>query len=77
VHFGVVMVLNLMIALLTPPVGMVMFIMMSMSKCTMWEFTKEIWPFMVALLAVLILIVYIPGLVLWLPDTLLGVSRGR
>jgi tripartite ATP-independent transporter DctM subunit len=77
VHFGVVMVLNLMIALLTPPVGMVMFIMMSMSKCTMWEFTKEIWPFMVALLAVLLLIVYIPGLVLWLPDTLLGVSKGR
>ena len=77
VHFGVVMVLNLMIALLTPPVGMVMFIMMSMSKCTMWEFTKEIWPFMVALLTVLFLITYVPSLVLWLPDVLLGVSRGR
>lgn len=77
VHFGVVMVLNLMIALLTPPVGMVMFIMMATAKCSMWEFTKEIWPFMVALLAVLFLITYVPSLVLWLPNTLLGVSRVR
>jgi tripartite ATP-independent transporter DctM subunit len=77
IHFGVVMVLNLMIAPLTPPVGVVMFIMMSMAKCTMWEFTKEVWPFMVALLAVLFLITYAPGLVLWLPDALLGASRVR
>jgi len=74
VHFGVVMVLNLMIGLLTPPVGMVMFVMMRFAKCSMWEFTREVWPFIAALLIVLLLITYIPALVLWLPNTLLGVS---
>jgi TRAP-type C4-dicarboxylate transport system permease large subunit len=77
VHFGVVMVLNLMIALLTPPVGVVMFVMLATAKCSMWEYTKEIWPFMLALLAVLFLITYVPGLVLWLPNALLGAGRVR
>lgn len=75
VHFGVVMVLNLMIGLITPPVGMVMFVMLAMAKCSMAEFTKELVPFFIALLCVLFLITYIPSLVLWLPNTLLGVSR--
>jgi tripartite ATP-independent transporter DctM subunit len=75
IHFGVMMVLNLMIALLTPPVGMVMFIMMTIAKCSMWELTKEIWPFLIALLVVLLLVTYVPNLVLWLPNTLLGVPR--
>lgn len=72
VHFGVVMVLNLMIALLTPPVGMVMFVIMRIAKCSMWDYTREVWPFLAALLAVLLLTTYVPELVLWLPDTLLG-----
>jgi C4-dicarboxylate transporter DctM subunit len=75
IHFGVVMVLNLMLGLITPPVGMVMFVMMSMAKCSMWEFTKEILPFFIALLAVLVLITYVPSVVLWLPDLLLGARR--
>jgi tripartite ATP-independent transporter DctM subunit len=75
IHFGVVMVLNLMLGLITPPVGMVMFLMMSMARCSMWEFTKEILPFFVALLAVLLLITYVPSIVLWLPDLLLGARR--
>jgi len=75
VHFGVVMVLNLMVALLTPPVGMLIFVMCAMAKCSMWEFTKELWPFLIALLAVLFLITYVPSLVLWLPNTLLGVRK--
>jgi len=75
IHFGVVMVLNLMLGLITPPVGMVMFVMMSMAECSMWEFTKEIFPFFIALLAVLLLITYVPGLVLWLPNLLLGTRR--
>ncbi len=75
VHFGVVMVLNLMIALITPPVGMVLFVICSMAKCSIWDFTKEIVPFFVALLLVLFLITYVPGLVVWLPNLLLGVRR--
>ena len=74
VHFGVVMVLNLMIGLLTPPVGMVMFVMMRIARCSMWEFAREVWPFIVALLIVLLLITYIPSLVLWLPNLLMGTS---
>jgi C4-dicarboxylate transporter DctM subunit len=70
VHFGVVLTLNLMIGLLTPPVGTVMFIMMGMAKIRMETFVREAWPFIVALLAVLGLITYVPWLVLALPNAI-------
>lgn len=75
VHFGVIMVLNLMIALITPPVGMVMFIMCQMSKCSLLDFAKEILPFFGSLLLVLLIVTYWPDLVLWLPNLLLGESQ--
>ena len=68
VHFGVVMTLNLMIGLLTPPVGMVMYAVISIAKVNVVEFTRECLPFMVALFAVLLLITYVPSLVLWIPN---------
>jgi len=72
VHFGVVLTLNLMIGLLTPPVGMVLYVMVSLAGVSITEFTKECAIFMLALLVVLILITYIPGLVMFLPHLIMG-----
>ncbi len=72
VHFGVVLTLNLMIGLLTPPVGMVLYVMISLANVSMTEFTKECAVFMLALLVVLILITYVPGFVTFLPRLIMG-----
>jgi C4-dicarboxylate transporter DctM subunit len=72
VHFGVVLTLNLMLGLLTPPVGMVLYVMVSLAKVTVTEFTKECAVFMVALVVVLGLITYVPGLVTFLPNLVMG-----
>ena len=72
VHFGVVLTLNLMIGLLTPPVGMVLYVMVSLAKVSVTEFTRECAIFMLALLVVLILITYVPGLVTFLPTLIMG-----
>ena len=70
VHLGVVLVLNLMIGLCTPPVGTSLFICARTSKITIEQMYKAILPFLVPLLAVLFLITYVPGLVTWLPGLL-------
>ncbi|HEX9898244.1 MAG TPA: TRAP transporter large permease [Candidatus Methylomirabilis sp.] len=72
VHFGVVFTLNLMIGLLTPPVGMTLYVMVSLAEVSVGEFTRECAIFMLALLVVLILITYIPGLVTFLPEMVMG-----
>jgi C4-dicarboxylate transporter DctM subunit len=72
VHFGVVFTLNLMIGLITPPVGMCMFISCAIAKIKVMEFGREIPPFVVALVLVLLAITYFPGLVLFLPNLLMG-----
>lgn len=72
VHFGVVFTLNLMIGLITPPVGMSMFIACSIAKIRLVDFAREIPPFVVALVLVLLLITYYPPLVLFLPNLVMG-----
>ena len=67
VHFGVVFTLNLMIGLITPPVGLIMFAMMDIARISMLRFARETMPFLLALLLVLLLITYVPGIVLLLP----------
>jgi tripartite ATP-independent transporter DctM subunit len=71
VHFGVVFVVNVMIGLITPPVGMVMYVVSSIAKISITEFAREAWPFIVALLIALGFITYWPDMVLWLPNLLL------
>jgi C4-dicarboxylate transporter DctM subunit len=66
VHFGVVITLNLMIGLLTPPVGSVMFITMAIANVSMAELTRECWPFILMLL--LIVVTYVPWTVMVVPD---------
>ena len=70
VHFGLVMILNLMIGLLTPPVGMVLFVLQKVAKISFEATVKAVLPWLWPLLATLALITYIPQLVLWLPGVL-------
>jgi TRAP-type C4-dicarboxylate transport system permease large subunit len=67
VHFGLIMVLNLMIGLLHPPLGMVLFVLARVAKLSVERTTIAILPWLVPLLVSLILITYIPEITLWLP----------
>jgi len=75
VHFGVVMTLNLMIGLLTPPVGMSLYAVSGISGVPLWPLARELWPYILALMVCLALITYVPGLVLWVPNLIMGASR--
>jgi tripartite ATP-independent transporter DctM subunit len=72
IHFGVVIVLNLMIALVTPPVGVVLFLATSLAEEKFHSVIRELPPFLVALLLALICVTFIPDLSLWLPRLLMG-----
>jgi tripartite ATP-independent transporter DctM subunit len=71
-HFGLIMVLNLMIGLLTPPFGMVLFVMAGVSGLSFERVVRATLPFLIPLLAVLFLITVFPPLVTWLPHLLMG-----
>jgi tripartite ATP-independent transporter DctM subunit len=67
IHFGVIMVLNLMIGLLTPPVGIIVFILGRIAGISFERATRAVLPFMVPLLITLALVTYWPEMVLYLP----------
>ena len=70
VHFGVVMVLNLMIGQVTPPFGVCLFIISDVAKIKLDRLYKSILPFLIPLVVVLLMCTYIPGIVTWLPNML-------
>jgi len=70
VHFGIVMILNLMIGLLTPPVGMVLYVLAGVSKVPFERIARVVTPYIVVLSIVLLIITYVPDLVLFLPNLL-------
>src|SRR2546427_1411223 len=70
VHFGMIMLLNLGIGLLTPPVGSTLFVGCAVGKVTMEEVMRGVWPFYGVMFAVLMLVTYIPAISLWLPRML-------
>ena len=67
VHFGMIMILNLGIGLITPPVGPTLFVGCAIGKVTMEEVSRELWPFYGAMCMALLLVTYIPAISLWLP----------
>jgi len=71
VHFGMIMMLNLAMGLITPPVGGVLFVGAAVAKLPIERVVKSLYPFFVALFAVLMAVTYIPGISLWLPNLLL------
>jgi tripartite ATP-independent transporter DctM subunit len=75
VHFGVVIVLNMMIGLSTPPFGMLLFIVTGLAKAKMKDVIRELVPFIILFIGVLFLITYIPDLVLWIPK-MMGYTPG-
>lgn len=68
VYFGVVVVVNCMIGLITPPYGILLFVINGVTGITLAEMIKEIWPFLMALLLALGLLVIFPDIILWLPQ---------
>lgn len=71
VHFGMIMMLNLAMGLITPPVGSVLFVGAAVAKLPIEQVVKSLFPFFIALFMVLMAVTYIPALSLWLPGVLL------
>lgn len=67
VHFGVIMVLNLMIGLLTPPVGMVLYVLSRVSNVSFERCMRGTIPFLIPLVICLLLVTFIPAISMWLP----------
>ena len=72
VQFGVVMTLASMIGLLTPPVGMCLYAVSSITGLSIGELSKEMWPYLVGIFLVLLAVAYVPQVSLWLPNLIMG-----
>jgi TRAP-type C4-dicarboxylate transport system permease large subunit len=70
IHFGLVMTLNLMIGLLHPPLGMVLFVLARISRLSVERTTMAILPWLAPLMLALIAITYVPQITMWLPQQL-------
>lgn len=67
VHFGVMAVLNIMIGLVTPPYGLLLFMMMKIANVSYSALMAEVWPYLLVMIGALGLVTFWPGMVLWLP----------
>ena len=67
VHFGVVAVINCMIGLITPPYGMLLFVINAVTDIPLGEIIRETWAFIAVLIVALLVLIFVPGIVLWLP----------
>ena len=72
IHFGVITTFVLMLGILTPPLGIALYIMTEVSGASFERVTKAVIPFLIPLALVLIVLTYIPEITLWLPDLLMG-----
>ncbi|ESZ21507.1 hypothetical protein X737_05045 [Mesorhizobium sp. L48C026A00] len=70
VHFGVMVVVNIMLGLVTPPYGLLLFIMTRIAEVPLRDLVHDVMPFLYAMIAALMLITFFPSLVLWLPRLL-------
>jgi C4-dicarboxylate transporter DctM subunit len=68
IHFGIVLVINMEIALISPPIGLNLFVLSSISKQPIMVAIRGIIPFLLIMLGLLILVTYVPAVSLWLPD---------
>ena len=69
-HFGIVLLVNLVIGQVTPPVGVLLFVSSSVSGVRLGSIVREVMPYVVVLIAVLMILTYVPALSLWLPNAL-------
>lgn len=70
VQFGIILLVNLVIGQVTPPVGVLVFVSMTIANVRMSAVVRELWPFLIALLVALAFITYVPAVSLWLPSVL-------
>jgi tripartite ATP-independent transporter DctM subunit len=70
VHFGMILLLNAGIGLITPPVGPTLFVGCALGQVTMEEVSRELWPFYAVMLLALLVVTYVPAISLWLPSLL-------
>jgi C4-dicarboxylate transporter, DctM subunit len=75
VHFGVLVTINVTIGMLTPPVGLTLFLMSAITGETVMSIARAAAPFIVVLIVSLLVLSYVPSLVVWLPNVVMGVSR--
>jgi tripartite ATP-independent transporter DctM subunit len=74
IHYGVIVVLNLMIGLLTPPIGGILFIQAKIAGLDFNSIVRAVWPYTLTLIAVLLLITYMPSLVMIVPNLVFGAN---
>ena len=67
VHFGIVVVLNMMIGLMLPPHGLLLFVMSGLTGTPLGEIFREVPPFILAMIVVVLAVTFVPQLALWLP----------
>lgn len=67
IHFGIVVVLNMMVGLTLPPHGLLLFVMSGLTGTPLAEIFREVPPFIVAMLAIVLLVTFFPEIALWLP----------
>ncbi len=72
IHFGIVLIVNMEIAFLTPPIGLNLFVLASIARAPMSEAVRGMWPFVLLMVGFLILITYVPEISLWLPRTVMN-----
>ncbi|MAM76410.1 MAG: C4-dicarboxylate ABC transporter permease [Tistrella sp.] len=72
IHFGIIMVVNMEIGMVTPPVGLNLFVTSGITGMPVLSVVKAAWPWLMILITFLIIITYVPEISLWLPNTLFG-----
>jgi tripartite ATP-independent transporter DctM subunit len=72
VHFGLIFVIACTIGNFTPPVGAAMFAVLQILKCPVGAYTRESMPFLIAVSAVTLVLIFVPGIVLWIPNLIFG-----
>ena len=72
VHFGVMFTVNVMIGMVTPPIGLNLFVVSAISRTPVWEIARAAVPFMILMTAALMVITFYPPMTLWLPNLLMG-----
>jgi len=71
IHYGVILAINTMVGTITPPVGTLMYVTTRIAGCSIVDFVKEIWQYLILLAILLLALAFIPELTLWLPKTLM------
>ncbi len=72
VHFAVIITINMELALLTPPIGLNLYVLSSITRAPVDTVIKGVWPFIVILLGLLLLVTFVPEISLWLPNLVYG-----